>query len=426
MPRENPRKRNRRLRAAAEAQHRAALQVRREAAAAERVVLDALERARRRKNARAAAAGEGCLDTTVKCVEQLLQIAAVAAPVRERVVALYGAFRLHLPDLYRVACLPFAWLVASQPWVRPLAEWRPPGGSESRRRDALVAHLLARFPTPRFLFRAFDVPEMAVARAPEEDEWAVRVFATVGRGESPLGLVKSGVLPPLTRRMLHLFLRTKASVDPIAALRHAQVAALGGTPALARALLAGRLGTLRGRDERVGEPFWAEVIAWLCRQTELALDRVPAMLDYVESRRREALASGEAWSLVGRTAASLERQLWVWELSREGGDLPASGLLPLDGEGWQIAEIGSAAALAALGARMHNCVAQYAPLTRLRKVAIFALAGEGLRGVTIEVALGTGRVVQAKAPFNRPCTADERARILAWARLNRLEVARRL
>jgi hypothetical protein len=336
---------------------------------------------------------------------------------------LFRSICARLPELHRAEALPLLLLLAQEPWVRPLGEWRSPGGSLRARRDDLARHLYLHWPVPRFLYGALDVPEIAVARAPEEDAWAARLFAWLGRGGSPLAAVRAGIVPaPLTRRMMTRFLATTAGTRPMAALRQAQVAVLGGTPPLAEALLRSRLAEPRGPDPQVGEPFWAEVIGWLCRNPELPVRRVPELIEYAEARRRQAVVAGQPWSLTGRTAASALRGMERWAALQPDGpsDLPLSGLLPWSAEDWTITELASASALQAEAEAMHHCVNFYGGLVRRRKVAIFSLRQRGERKLTIEVSLGAARVTQARGLCNRPSTPAEQSAVDSWAAMNHL------
>jgi hypothetical protein len=192
-------------------------------------------------------------------------------------------------------------------------------------------------------------------------------------------------------------------------------------------LLHTRLGELRGPDPDLGEPFWHEVIGWLCRLQGLhrldagTLDEV---LAEVERWQRQALDEGRKLVLKGRTAASVLRGV---EVRREtavrsaGGAYPTSGLVPMSHGPWQVIALDTPALLQEEGQAMGHCAWSYRTLIRKRKVALFSLR-RGDHRVTVEVALGAGRVVQAKRKANRPIDEVERAIIGMWARRNHLRV----
>ena len=59
-------------------------------------------------------------------------------------------------------------------------------------------------------------------------------------------------------------------------------------------------------------------------------------------------------------------------------------------------------------------------------ITIFSLRRDGERRATIEVALATGQVVQAKGKANRALTELERTLVGRWASANRLGVLAKL
>ncbi len=430
MPRRNRQKLHKELRLRAEA-HQSELRDRRrrqsELAAATRRLAEAALRGALPATGGRFVRTSTHADQVVAQIRDLLRLAHVAAPLQRRVEQLVRAVEARVPALATVDQLPWFTLLARQEWVRAPGDWPGEGGSARRQRDSFARHLLTRYPVPVFLLRALDVEPIAIARVPVEDEWAVGLLARIGRGVSVRSLVGTEVLPvPLTRRMAHAFLTATASTEPIVALRQAQVLGLGGGKRLVQALLGTRLGRLHGPDDKVGEPFWHGVLAWLCAREPLhALTsaRLDQVLAWVEAGQREALAEGRSWSLKGRTADSVLRDAEELALRRariRHDAFPATGLLPLRHEGWSVEAIDDDAALSAEGAAMSHCAFSYRNLIRKGKVSLWSLRHEGTRRATVEVALGAGRVVQAKRARNESCSAEELHIVGRWASLNRL------
>jgi len=190
-------------------------------------------------------------------IHNLLSLANVDQSVQGRVLRLQDAMWRIAPGAVTSEDLPWLLLIPRCPWVGSPETLRPPARSVRRKREAMALHLLTAYPVPPFLVRALDVEPLAVARVPEEDEWAVRILSHVGRGDSLRKLVGSRWLPsPLTRAMQHRFLSARADTPPILALRTAQVVGLGGPAAFARRLCRTRLQALRGPDPDVGEGLW--------------------------------------------------------------------------------------------------------------------------------------------------------------------------
>jgi hypothetical protein len=112
--------------------------------------------------------------------------------------------------------------------------------------SSLAQHLLARSPVPPFMASAwFDLPPGE--QLPQHD-W----YRHLGRGEN----IRTAKLPlRLTRAMAHLFTQAPHYFSAVAALRWAQVRGLGGSPALARAVVGTRLGKVLENEE-----FWESVV----------------------------------------------------------------------------------------------------------------------------------------------------------------------
>ena len=432
MPRRNRQKLHRELRLRAEAR-KAERRARRIRARAQAVtVRQTAEQALARRATRVRAVAARMLPAVRSEVEHLLQLAHVGPELRMRVDQLLELVADQIPELARSSHLPWLVLLAQPHWVRRVDTFVAPSGSLRRKRDALAAHLLVRYRAPAFLFRALDQMPLAVARVPVEDEWAVALLAAVGQGMSVRSLVGTPTLPvPLTRRMCHLLLAAPASVGPVDALRHAQVAGLGGPQELARKLVRTRLGTLRGADPQVGEPFWHQVIAWMSGRAELA--QLPDatlghVLAWIEAEQRAALAAGRPFSLQGRTVASVTRDAMAWHAQeqRQDEDFPRSGLLSWRGGSVAVDEICSRKALQAEAEEMRHCAASYWRLAKRGAVALFSMQFGGRRVATIEVSLGAMRVVLAKQACNQAITSVQREVLTRWAARNRLAVAEAL
>jgi len=424
MPRRNRQKLHKELRLRAEARQSARRDARIRATADRERTRAAVEQALRQTVARRARRSD--LPDVLRSHRELLKLAGVAAKTSNRVVRLVRALHPESPSLTRPNQLPWLVLLARQPWVRKPEDWITAWADTRGRRRRFAAYLLEKFPVPRFLFQAFEIRPVQLARVPVEDEWAVKILAHVGRGRSLRSLVGTTALPtPLTRRMCHLFLCAKSELAPVVALRMAQVAAHGGPSELAVKLGQTRLGRLHAVDGVTGEPFWDDVISWLCRRRaswDLDDRRLDVLLAFAELRARE---NGGANILRGRTPSSVLDEMdrcALRELRRDGDAFPTSGLWGYDSGPWTIEEILTPGALHDEGDAMSNCVWTYKALVEDRKVSLWSLCFRGHRLATVEVALGSGRVVQARRKTNRSCSADELRVIGVWARSNGLEV----
>lgn len=208
-------------------------------------------------------------------------------------------------------------------WLRPVDAWSPPAGSMYPVLASLAEHLFARYPTPRFLASVWRAGTGLVRL--KQHTWYVRL----GRGES----VRRLDLPiALTRAMAHRLTAAPDHLTMTAALRWAQVTALGGSEDLARAVLATRLGRSLEHDA-----VWAPVVAFLARAPELPVEHVGPIVDFIHHHcvegRRGLRADGSygplppPWpdfTLKGRTPASLMRLVSGWQRAHgafEGSDI---------------------------------------------------------------------------------------------------------
>jgi hypothetical protein len=325
-------------------------------------------------------------------------------------------------------------------WLRPVEAWSPPGGSMYPVLASLAEHLFARYPMPRFLASVWRSGNGLVRL--KQHTWYVRL----GRGES----LRRLELPiALTRAMAHRFAAAPDHLTMTAALRWAQVTALGGSEPLVRALLATRLGRSLEHDA-----VWTPVVAFLARAPELPVEHVAPIVDFIQhhciEERRGLRADGSygpvppPWpdfALKGRTPASLMRLVTAWQRAHgalAGPDVvwprapirefvhiehvpsPAGGgHEPGEPRVWTITELCSRRALCAESQAMQHCVRIFAVACRWRRSSVWSLQLETRRGrwraATIHVRLATRRIVDVRRKLNRRPSQAERLLIARWA-----------
>jgi hypothetical protein len=352
-------------------------------------------------------------------LRSLLALARAERSLRDRVEQVFEAIGREMPRLLRLDDLPWALLLAGCPWHGAPRAFRAGVGAAPELREAFVRHLLGPWPPPLFLRAALAVDRLAVARVPEEDQWAVSLLGWICRGRSLRAAVGRLLPAGFTRAMVLLFLRAPAGATPIAAVRRAQVAGLGGDPGFASRLLQTRLGRWQGPER---EGAWHRVLAWACARPWLQAWPADALADWV-TWVEELLEQGKEATLRGRTEASVTREVAAHRQLREADAVPVgpSGLRGFRDGDVVIRELRSARELVQEGQRMGHCVGMYEPLVTARKVAVFSLAGEG-GGATIEVILGTRRVVQVKGRHNAAPSPAVLRWVGRWAASNGLAV----
>ncbi len=344
------------------------------------------------------------------------------SPEASRLMTLLRHVEKRAPKLARHDWFWALWELARQAWLRPLDAWRPKGKAARSKLRSLIDHLVVRFPLPPFLYSVFEAPQAAVRRA------GVDLFVALARGASLRKLTGGPLLPaPLTRQMCHLLLASKANLELVEAVRHAQVRALGGDVRLARAVSETGLGVGFSTDE----PFWATAIGWLCRQTMLDPRQVGPLVDFIRHRHDTELA----FSMKGRTAAALMRGMEEWHvaLRRErklvGVRYDPSGVIGGRWELgrkkpviWTVEEILTSRALLDEGKALRHCVYSYSHAIERKVTSIWSLRRDGERRLTIEVANTHRRIVQARGTSNRAPDDSERALLQRWATLAGLTI----
>ena len=273
-------------------------------------------------------------------------------------------------------------------WARPPEAWRPCRGSQHLQFASLSRHLFARYEVPPFMdqlwFRGCD------AEARRQQGW----FVHIGAGQN----IRTADIPlRLTKKMAHHFLQAPRAGTVEEAFRWGQVLGLGGSPDLARAIAATRLG--RSFED---EPFWSRFVQFLVRHPGLDGALIKPVVDYAYYRKyvpQEAIgvdggiecgAPAEPnFSMKSRSLPKLLRQVerwrqrWTedepkaptqWDLRRrrsahfylEEEDEASGRVLQ-----WSIQELTTARSLANEGEAMSHCSASYSSM--LGKMSLWSI-----------------------------------------------------
>jgi hypothetical protein len=327
-------------------------------------------------------------------------------------------------------------------WLRPVEAWSPAGQSFWPLFTSLAHHLLALYPVPPFMTSAwFGLPPGE--KLPQHD-W----YKHLGLGQN----IRTAGLPlRLTKAMAHLFTQAPHHYSATAALRWAQVLGLGGSKALARAVVGTRLGKVLENEE-----FWEGVLLFFVNHPSLDLAQVGPVVDFLQHQKfewKEGVSPDgvfgkqppprPGYTMKGRTAASVLRQVEEWhkELGRETNrpsitwlHSPFKDFRLVQGvealgnmRVWTITEILTSRALILEGQAMRHCVATYKEGCVRRQVSIWSMQVETQRGrqraLTIEVDLPRRTVCQVRGKCNRLPSAGERAVVERWAAQEGLKVA---
>lgn len=321
-------------------------------------------------------------------------------------------------------------------FVRPTETWRPESRNPRRQFGHLSRHLLARYAdVPGFMDAAwFGEPDPDVTR---QQQW----FLHVGAG----GNIRTAPEIPvvLTKRMAHEFLSAPEDLTIPLALRWAQVIGQGGEQALARAVMASRLG-----ESFEEEVFWSSVVVFFARNPMLDPSQVGPIVDFAHNQKYEPqerfLADGTVerqgprqpnYAMKSRSMEKLLRQVDEWHeaLNQRVVDPFEEDARPRGGKGWQnliawdrcdisefdheetntntgeninwmIRELCSNRALSAEGRAMAHCVSSYEKSCRNGNTTIWSLSARVDRAripvLTIAVDPRRRAITQVRGKFN--------------------------
>ncbi len=311
--------------------------------------------------------------------------------------------------------------------VRPVEDWPGMSGHSLQVVHSLASHLVARYPSPRFLASAWfgDETEDRVERR----QWFVAHAQGFPFRRLALPLA-------MTRQMVHTFLNhTPDHLAVDHALRRAEILGLGGTPELADAVLTTHL----AEDFRDSER-WRAALAWLVHCGDsVDLAQVRPLVDFLG-------ANLHAVDLRGRTFASAMRlvhdwhgwlgrsrlRLVTWPRSRWNEMTLAVEPTPREPRRaeWQILELLDSHQLAHEGRVMRHCVATYARACAAGYSSIWSVRHHwcdepAARSViTIEVHTGTRMIVQVRGPANNIPSGSPLELVRRWAAREQLRFRR--
>ena len=308
--------------------------------------------------------------------------------------------------------------------VRPLEDWSPKSGwAKSSLVRSLAEHLYAKYPAPPFLLRG-------VGDYDYTGKFFAWVYYTVGTGKSLWKGLSHTPAPILPKKAWARWLKTSASRSPIVALRQAQVTHYGGRPEVGLQFARGALGICTQGEEK----FLAEFAHWLARQEMLDPDQVLPLLDWANHRRGQ----NTDFSMKGRTAASACRAVEEWHASISrvrkvsGVEFDSCGVPGKTWERedkktgekvvWEMRELLSAKELHREGVALGHCVYTYAARCKSGSTAIYSLARDKKRLVTIRLHPNTSDIVETRGKFNMFPTDRQIRLIKDWAATNNLAV----
>ncbi|TKB22764.1 MAG: hypothetical protein E5V75_00210 [Mesorhizobium sp.] len=321
--------------------------------------------------------------------------------------------------------------------IRDGALWRPKLKTRdpARLRLAAARHLYARYAVSTVLERIW-----LDRSGLDHQEIALRVawYVAAAGGQS---LYKAGASAWLSRKEVHCFVNLSGDFSFEEAFWFAIARSYTDDPGLAARLARTKIaGTARGHLA-----FWREVMRFFCLQPA-SKQEIDDLCDYIGAMHRR----DRAYSLKGRTLASLHRQMLEWHRylaavarieamrRRAAGPgqqpqgvawagsrledwewLPSAKEAKARGEYFYIRQLKTAEDLVSESRAMHHCVSTYAAKCIAGNASIWTLRRKALgkteRLLTIELD-PRNRAVQVRGFGNRVGTLEERKILERWAK----------
>ncbi len=350
------------------------------------------------------------------------------------------------------------YLVSLLEHQRPIVDWEPRGKGRPTMFNSLCEHLLAKFPTPPFIWSAFweaeviaisnklsprfcseanlykTLPDAEGRYIDIEFSPIIQAVIRIARGDSFAKMCKSGDFPvSLTNKQCHQFLSSNSESTFLSALRRVQIQTWGGDNRLLSVLMARNIGgRLAGIED---ETFLDSVIAWFSKNPMLDLEQFGPIMDFIWHRR----AADRKFSMKGRSAMAVIRAMEEWhqDLAKQkivrGKDYKPSGFKSAHYEFnhressgnyaqccYDIVEILNSKELHAEGKAHKHCVLSYSYSIDQGHCSIWSMKYNGERAITIEVR--SKNIMQARGKCNRSISAEEFKILQRWANENGIDI----
>ncbi|WP_046743342.1 PcfJ domain-containing protein [Kordia zhangzhouensis] len=327
--------------------------------------------------------------------------------------------REYLQILYQIA-----WF--SLQYQKDVKTWKRKSYNEERQLKDLISHCFVKYEVPVFMYDAW------LTRNRKYISW----FIDLASGYSVKKLSKVPVY--LSKKGAHYFLQAPASYSIEMALRRAQALAFGADEVTADRIAHSYI----SRNGFSNEAFWETVIQFFAKQTMLDFRKMNEIIDYLS----DCIRDDASYSIKGRTINSLTRQSDEWHAAQ--AIYEAQDALDLyhweptldtsfvefqkkgsDVKKFRLFELCSSEELIKEGNKMNHCVASYAYSCVARVTGIFSLRCMSFSNgnetlATIEVNINSKKIVQAKARFNKPISAEANRIMKTWATQHELAIGK--
>lgn len=321
-------------------------------------------------------------------------------------------------------------------WQQDLKNWTARSSNDDKQFFSLVNHIFAKFPLPKFALKIW--------RNTSPPNAHVNWFLHLAEGKN---IRSADNLPfSLSPKMAHAFLSAPEDYSFEKAFLYGQLLSFGAD----KRLISELCDNLRTEDLRENE-FWTSFYKLLVANPIFDLVHVQPLRDFIVHKRRE----NANYSLKGRNLQTLLTQMEEWhreltrlrvererEAARQRNQNRAAGRpyapyvapKPVSykwkasfpqvfeyKEGkvtWQIYELTSSEALSEDGSEMRHCVGSYASSCHAKRISILSLTCAGKKTATLEVALSSSKMMQARGKCNRRLGEKEQRIVTQWCSKN--------
>ncbi|WP_296381869.1 PcfJ domain-containing protein [Winogradskyella sp.] len=304
--------------------------------------------------------------------------------------------------------------------------WEASNVTKEEQISSLIKYCFAKYETPKFLEYCFYGSQKLYML------WYIQL----GKGVSVKDLSQMPI--KLTSKMAHEFRNAPDYYSVFKALRYAQAIGCGATKEAAKLIAFSSLSRTRDNEE----VFWTTVVQFFSQIERLETNELDQIVDYLAYKYRE----NNSFSMKGRTFNALLNQTNDWHrtmyINREIENVlswKSSGIKPLykaeiiGGQTivFKTIELCNSIELYDEGKAMQHCVAEYDEDCEIGDSRIFSLQSQAeneapTRLATIEIALPSFEIVQAKAKYNQEPNKKTMMLIEDWIKSSNIKKVKKV
>ncbi|MEM8873004.1 MAG: PcfJ domain-containing protein [Planctomycetota bacterium] len=307
-------------------------------------------------------------------------------------------------------------------WVRKPERWEPSTYNAERQFADLLRFVLAKWPVPKWLDQAWL----------DGDKVRIKWWLLIARGGN---LRHAQGLPfPVNRKLAHAIMHAPGD-EVVEVFRYGQITYAGASAGLRSELMGSVIG--RRFEEAARESFYDELIRFFVtaeRDGQMALfdlEQVGPIIDYLLFQKfgtGETAPEQPGLSMKKRTLEGVLRQTQAWhDALREArrpqnlrwepakiDDVEFDEGVEANKVTVTVVQLTTALELIAEGRAMSHCVGSYAHWCADSRYAVFSVAVDDERRMTVCVNVAERQIVEARLRANRMPNATDVRRLRVW------------